>query len=231
MITLAIPTYNRTDLLWQSFEKVLNDERISEIVIVDDHSDEIVWAQVQAMCHPHHKIKLYRNDKNLDCYRNKREAVSKASNEWVILLDSDNVIDSSYIDALLHKWIRDSNCIYQPCYARPHFNFKRYENMEITKSNVGTYINDRWFETMLNACNFFVNRDEYLRIWDGSVDPVTSDSIFFNYRWLEAGNSIYVVPGMEYFHRVHEGSHYQQNVRRTPQGFHQSILNKLKAMK
>jgi hypothetical protein len=50
-------------------------------------------------------------------------------------------------------------------------------------------------------------------------------------RWLESGKSIYVVPGLEYEHRVHDGSHYQNNVRRTPRGFHQDTENKLKSMR
>ena len=79
--------------------------------------------------------------------------------------------------------------------------------------------------------NYFVNRDEYLRVWDGSIDPVTSDSLYQNYNWLNGGNSIYVVPNLTYEHRVHSGSHYQNNVRRTPQGFHDSIIEKLKNMK
>jgi len=234
MISICIPTYNRFELLLQSFEKVLHDERIGEIVIVDDHSNDfeiLTQLSLYTLYSKPDKVKIFLNEKNLDCYRNKREAVSKASNEWIILLDSDNVIDRSYLDAIMEHLPHDKRCILQPSFARPHFNFSKYNGMMITKSNAGNYIHDRWFETMLNACNFFVNRDEYLRIWDGSIDPVTSDSIYFNYRWLEAGNSIYVVPGMEYEHRVHDGSHYQHNVRRTPKGLHESILKKLRAMK
>jgi hypothetical protein len=84
---------------------------------------------------------------------------------------------------------------------------------------------------MLNAMNYFVHRDEYLRVWDGSIDPVTSDSLFQNYNWLKAGNEISVLPELEYEHRVHSGSHYQNNVRRTPRGFHESIIQKLKELR
>lgn len=236
MISIAIPTFNRTNLLYESFAKVINDPRISEIVIVDDCSTSEVWEQVQDMCHPHSQIKLYRNEKNLDCYRNKREAVSKASNEWVILLDSDNVIDKDYLDAIFgvvncgySRWRKYE--ILQPCFAKPHFEFKDWEGKLFNKSNIANFIKNSTFQTMLNAANYFVNRDAYLEAWDGSVDPVTSDSIYMAYRWLEAGNSIYVVPGLEYEHRVHEGSHYRQNVRRTPRGFHEDILNRLKKMR
>lgn len=236
MISLCITTYNRTDLLYESFRQVLNDDRISEIVIVDDCSTEDVWQTIFWQYNEVPKIKLFRNEKNLDCYRNKREAVSKATNEWVIIWDSDNVMTTRFVDLIWcqHKvfggdWIKSR--VYAPSYASPHFNFSKWSGGNFSVSNMKTAIQDATFLTMLNAMNYFVNRDEYLRVWDGSIDPVTSDSIYQNYNWLKAGNSIYVVPGLEYEHRVHSGSHYQNNVRRTPRGFHEEIVNKLKNLR
>jgi glycosyltransferase involved in cell wall biosynthesis len=217
-------------LLFESFAQVIDDDRISEIVIVDDHSDMEVFNRVFEYTRTIPKVKLYRNEKNLDCYRNKREAVSKSSNEWVIIFDSDNIMTKAYVDAI-HKqeWWEDE--ILQPSAARPHFVFTSYSGLDVDKHNVSIHMDESPFSTMLNAMNYFVNRDEFLRVWDGSIDPVTSDSLYQNYNWLKAGNSIYVVPGLEYEHRVHNGSHYQNNVRRTPQGFHESIIQKFKELK
>lgn len=231
-ISLCITTYNRGDLLLQSFEHVAKDDRINEIVIVDDastvYSDYVL--SLQDRYKP--KVKAFFNEKNLDCYRNKREAISKAQNEWVIILDSDNVITIDYINRIEDLFIAglNRNTIYQPVFAKPHFNFTRYEFLHIDKTNVRNFMHESMFQVMLNAMNYFVNRDEYLKVWDGSIDPVTSDSIFQNYNWLKAGNSIYVVPGLEYGHAVHNGSHYQNNFRRTPRNFHQDIINKLSTM-
>lgn len=230
MITLALTNYNRTDLLFESFAQVIDDDRISEIVIVDDHSEMECFNRVFEYTRSIPKVKLYRNDRNLDCYRNKREAVSHAHNEWVILFDSDNIMTKAYVD-MIHKqeWWEDE--ILQPSAARPHFVFTNYSGLEVDKHNVSLHMDESPFSTMLNAMNYFVNRTEFLNVWDASIDPVTSDSLFQNYNWLKAGNSIYVVPGLEYEHRVHNGSHYQNNVRRTPHGFHDSIIQKLKELK
>lgn len=38
-ISLAIPTFNRTNFVIESFQNVLGDDRISEIVIRDDFSN------------------------------------------------------------------------------------------------------------------------------------------------------------------------------------------------
>jgi len=227
-ISLCIPNYNRVDMLLEAFEKVYDDERISEIVISDDCSDVDIYEKLSSLFAGMPKIKMFRNERNVDCYRNKKAAIELASNEWCILLDSDNIITKNYLDLIYANESWSENVIYTPSYAYPTFDFRQYESVFITNENVSKWIDKPLFETMLNAANYFVNRNEYLRVWDGSVDPVTSDSIYFCLKWLQAKNGIYVIPNQMYEHRVHSGSHYQNNVRRTPQGFHEEILNKLR---
>lgn len=229
MISLCIPTYNRTELLYESFRQLVNDDRVSEIVIVDDASPMEVYQTIYWQTNAIPKVKLYRNKENLDCYCNKKRAVELASNEWVILGDSDNVFTPEYVDRIVEsKAAWSPKQILHPSFARPHFDFKKYAGTVISYDNVALHMQDPTFQTMLNAMNYFVNRDEYIKVWDGAVDPVTSDSIYQNYNWLKAGNSIFVVPGLEYDHRVHDQSHYRQNVRRTPRGFHEDVVQKIK---
>lgn len=233
MISACFTSFQRTELLFEAVAPFLEHDLISEVVIVDDCSDGHVWStlSVYALLHP--KIRLFRNANNLDCYKNKREVVSKASNEWVCILDSDNVFSKQYIDRLETLIIAGLNTktVYQPSFAKPHFNFTKYEGVLVTRDNVRGHMGDPTFQTMLNAFNYFVNKEEFLRVFDASVDPVTSDSIFHNYNWLKAGNNIYVTPSLEYEHRVHDGSHYKKNVRRTPRHFHDSIVEKLNALR
>lgn len=234
-ISICIPTYKRTDLLFRATEWPIMDDRISEIIIIDDCSDRETQKQIRGyymrFTVPNTlKVFLYFNEKNLDCYRNKREAVRKATNEYVIILDSDNVLDKTYIDTVYAQhWSPER--ILQPTFARPHFDFRKYNSLLANRKNVSKYANDSTFTTALNAMNFFINREKYLEVWDRSVDPVTSDSIYFNYKWLEAGNSIYFTPGLEYEHTISSDSHYKLNNKRTPHGFHESILRKLKALR
>lgn len=242
MISVCLTNFNREQLLYESIEQILDDERISEIVISDDVSEYGLYTRVVDHYKAYTKVKIYRNEKNLDCYLNKHKAVSLATNEWVLLIDSDNVFSKEFIDRLFKEkedcygseWYE--KVIYQPSFAKPHFDFTAFEDVSIWKDNVHLYMLMHQFQTLLNANNNFFHRETWLKIFDTTLDPVTSDSIYQNYRWLEAGNSIYVVPGLTYEHRVsnhgkEEGSHYVQKNRKTPKGFHESIVNKLKAMR
>lgn len=226
--SIVIPTYNRFQMTVDSFSQVLQDERVSEIIIVDDYSTDNSFIELCEYFKHVDKVDIHHNSSNQDCYWNKRIAVELSTNNWCILLDSDNIIDTTYLDTLfaISEWQTDT--IYTPQWARPNFDFRAFAGITLTKDNIRHHIDLPGLETCLNACNYFVNREEYLLCFDGSADPVTSDSIFYCYNWLRSGNQIHVVPGLEYEHRIHSGSHYQNNVHKTPIGFHQGILNKLR---
>lgn len=229
-ISICIPTYERVDMLFEAFEKVYVDDRISEIIIVDDASSPDVFEKIRKRCFELSKVVLYRNANNRDCYENKYTALSYASNDWCILLDSDNIILPDYINAIFEREWSDE-IAYLPVFAKPHFDYRKFSGLLVSRENVSGFMDIDMFSTALNTANYFINRKNYLKAWTKDVNPVTADSIFMNYRWLDAGLKLFFVPGLEYEHRVHPGSHYQNNVSRTPAGFLADIENKLKQMK
>lgn len=229
-ISLCIPNYNRVDFLLEAFEKVYYDQRISEIIVSDDHSDKEIYDQLEKLFIHFPKVKMFRNEINVDCHRNKKISIELAVNKWVIIFDSDNILYPDYLDRVFdQQWEED--IIITPSFASPLFDFRQYEGLLITKNNIAEWIDKPMFETMCNAANYFVNREEYLKVWDGGIDPVTSDSIFQFHNWLKAGNKVNILPNLTYFHRVHDGSHYRNNNHRTPTGFHEGILQKLRELR
>ena len=212
MTSLCITTYNRYDLTLESFRQVLGDPRISEIVIVDDHSNidiyDELWEHIQSLGSD--KIEIHRNSDNVGMSRNKARAVELASNPWCIILDSDNVIDPSYLDAL-PQYLAPS-VIYCPDFAKPQFDYRKYAGMTINVDNAAKVMSKPMGECIFNTCNYLVNREEYLSVYEYNPDMRGTDTIWFNYLWLKAGNSFSVVPGMQYMHRVHAGSGFLEDV-------------------
>lgn len=235
-ISLCLTNYNRVDLLLQSFAQVIDDDRISEIVISDDCSEIEIYNQVKGIVNalnPIHnnKIKLYRNDFNIDCYKNKHRAISLSSNEWCIIFDSDNILNKSYIDRVFEISEWQSETVYCPTWAQPTFDYRAFEGLLIDKSNVAMYADAPIFLTALNTMNCFVNKNSFLSIWKDDIEPVTCDSIFVNYNWLLNGFKIFFVDNLYYEHLIHSGSHYRLNVSRTPNGMADEIEQKIKALK
>jgi len=217
-------------MLMKSIAPFIGDERISEIVIVDDHSHNDQFAELyNSVIKLDGKIRLFQNEQNIGCYRNKREAVSKATNEFVCIWDSDNIFPKEYMDKIYEYGLWDKHTIYAPSIAGP-FDYSDFANRIITKQNVARMVNMRRFDTMMNTMNYFVNRDEYLRVWDGKATPYAIDSIYQNLQWIAAGNKFFVVPGLKYEHTVHTGSLYMAEGHLT-QDLHKTILNTFKRMR
>jgi glycosyltransferase involved in cell wall biosynthesis len=227
-ISVVIPTYNRFRLTTESVNEVLHDDRVSEIVIVDDCSTDDSYENLVKYYEYVPKVALFQNDQNLDCYRNKMMAVMLASNDWVILLDSDNKISKTYLDELFcREWSEDT--VYMPEFARPQFDYREFSGLTVDRKNINSYLGKGMFDTMLNCMNYFVNRDKYIEVWDDSVNPHTADSIYQNYRWFTAGYKMYVTPGLQYDHLVHKDSHYQNNNHKTG-NFYDQVINKIKSL-
>ncbi len=215
MLSLAVTHFNRFELLREAVKHVQNDPRLDEIVIVDDFSEPPHYQQILDEFWLKPRFKIHRNYVNVDCYINKKLAVEYSRGPWVILFDSDNILNPSYIDALIAAgpWERDT--AYLPVFAEPEFDYREFEGQTVDRHNLYEFIDNETFRTALNTANYMFHRDEYLRVWDGRVVPHTSDSIYQNFRWLEAGNRLYFVPGMTYYHRLHDGSHFVQNDHKT----------------
>jgi glycosyltransferase involved in cell wall biosynthesis len=237
MISLAIPTYNRSDFTIQSFEYnyILNNPNISEIVILDDYSDKQEYISLHNTINniTSKKIKLFRNNSNLGPFRNKYEVVKRCNSDWIILLDSDNILNNIYID-IVSKLNKEEDVFYSPetLFSLTHkveWDYSEYNHFLITKQNAKEYICKGNFETMLNTGNFFINRNKYIETFEQNCINTrlgVNDALYFSYLWLAGGNKIQVVPELNYIHRVHKGSwykHHQNECGLATKEIHQKI--------
>jgi cellulose synthase/poly-beta-1,6-N-acetylglucosamine synthase-like glycosyltransferase len=213
-ITVSIPYYNRADMVMETIMPLLFDDRIDEIILCDDCSPEDDFCKLlenisdlEQKFDEASKIKVIKNVENFHNQHNKRNAISFAKNEWVLILDNDNIADKNFIDKFYKSTIYN-NIIFHPAFAAPTFDYRIFNGHTITKENVNIFTKHNIFITLCNTNNYFVNRDEYLRVYQYDKTVRGADGIYFTYQWLKAGNEIYIVPDMEYFHRVHDGSEF-----------------------
>lgn len=214
-ISVAIPTFNRFEFLRECVNDILTDDRVDEIVIVDDASEPGFYCQIVDWASRIPKIKTFRNVKNLDCYANKAQAVSHCTNDRVILFDSDNILTTAYIDKIYEQSPWEPNTVYCPTFARPHFDYTQLDGQIISRSTVRHLMGNDTFKTALNTANYFVPREAYLQCFNPNASPYTADSIYMAYRFLDAGYMLAFIKGLHYDHRVHDGSHYKNNVHKT----------------
>lgn len=219
--SVAIPYYNNSYFMLDTLKTPINDDRISEIIICDDKSKDLMQLKSYISKIPTTKIKIFENDKNLGCYHNKINTVKKCTNDWCILLDSDNIIEKDYIDKLfaIEKW--DDTTIYSP--SRPitfpgqpsvMLDYRGYSNKYITKDIYLHDFNDPKFLCLINNCNYFVPTKNFVECMlpyekqynRNYIDCLDSAVLFTD--WLTNNNKIFVVNGLTYKHRLHPNSNY-----------------------
>ena len=212
-ISLCLTNYNRFDKLIASFENVIDDDRISEIIISDDRSDDVIFDELKEVFARKNwtKIKLHRNDINIGMSLNKAKSIGLATNPWCIIFDSDNILDKDYIDAIydIFEWKEDT--IYQPEWAYPDFDFRAYSGKLIGKETNKAYLNDPMYSCFLNACNYFVHRRTYIENFCHNPQIKEVDTMWHNYNHLKNDGMFYFVPDCKYIHTVHAGSGWLQN--------------------
>lgn len=223
--TLAITTYERLKLTLESFAKVVDDPRIDEIIILDDCSEFNLFMMLAQACGQWAKVKTIRQGQNRGMQQNKADAVAFARNEWVILFDSDNVLTTEYLDSIPEYM--DECTIHCPSFARPMFDMRWLEGRIIDREDAKDYADKECFHWMINTCNYVVNRDEYAKVYKHDPEQRGTDTAAFALRWLEAGNSFYIMPGAYYDHLVHGGSEFMKHVDYN-MAMAKSIMNKIK---
>ena len=224
MISLAVTNFNRSDSVIEAFRQVINNDAIDEIVIVDDFSDHDAYIKLWNLVNSleNDKIKLFRNDANMGPFRNKYTAVKKCINDWVILLDSDNIIDNNYIE-IVSKLDKEEDVLYvsETLYREGKKGvgrcYKDFNKLTIDKQNVNEYIDMDYFEAFLNTGNHFFNKESYIQVVKGNKRDIRlsiNDAIYFSYLWLLSGNKMKVVPDLYYIHQATKDSWWVTNSER-----------------
>lgn len=229
-LSLCITTYNRYEFTIESFAKVIDDPRIDDIVIVDDCSTDRSLYALKKHFHitnNYEKVRIHSQRNNVGMSRNKRDAISKAKNDWVIIFDSDNIIEPDYLNAfeiyitdnrgVPNLSAVDNNFIFCPDFAKPHFDYRAFAQGAPTHGiydakDAARCILDSRFNCLMNTCNYIVNRNFYLQAYAYNSQHIASDTIWHNYNHLKAGGKFAIVPNMQYYHRVHDGSGFKQDI-------------------
>lgn len=216
-ISVAIPHHNRGERIHRPLRNILNDDRVSEILIVDDASaSEDYEALVRNVrdLDKNNKVRILRHEQNLGAMGNKLACVQNASSEWLILLDSDNTIFRNYLDAVFSLPIWDPSIFYCPCWAFPYFRFQPLLGEQLDFQRVAELCRDTTLRKifLLNDGNYLVNREAYLTNFAplAELRHDVADVMVATYLWLSNGNRLEVIPDAHYVHRIDASSFWMR---------------------
>jgi hypothetical protein len=228
MFSLCIPTMDRYDnFLSKYIPLYLKNDLIDEIIISDENGNDI--KKINEHFPNNNKLKLFVNEERLGPFMNKIRACSKASNEWIVLMDSDNFADENYFN-IANNYLKNNNIeknsILAPCFAKPKFNYSHLsgfvykkgmfnKNKELENKLINpSYTNS---SVLMNTGNYVINKFlidniDLTKEMDDIIMSSACDVIYFNTLLFEQLDlNLHVVPNLTYDHVVHNESIYLQS--------------------
>lgn len=116
IVTIAIPTYNRAELLRESLTSVLNQSFTDfEVIIGDnasmDHTGDVVANLKDS------RIRYFRHTTNIGLQANLRFVLSQARTDWVANLSDDDLYKPTHLETALEVLKQYPQAAYYTCPA------------------------------------------------------------------------------------------------------------------
>ena len=103
-VSICIPTYNQAQYLQKSAESACQQTYPDvEVWVSDDASTDETPELMAELCRQFPQIRYHRHSQNLGIAANNNWLLSQPETEFIVRLDSDDLLSPSYVESLLEQ--------------------------------------------------------------------------------------------------------------------------------
>lgn len=209
MISIIIPVYNSSQYLNECIQSVVNQSyRDFECILIDDGSSdgsEIICDQWE---HKDSRIKvIHQPNQGVSKARNK--GITEAQGEYIAFIDSDDWIDSNYLNTLLRP-IEESNVDLVVCGLQQHYSNETFKNYSYKTGIIHIERQDTKAFTDINKK--FLLFGPVIKLYKRTIiqthnihfppEYTYGEDLLFNYNYLEYVKAIYIIDQCLYHYRI-----------------------------
>ncbi|RMD74280.1 MAG: glycosyltransferase family 2 protein, partial [Lentisphaerae bacterium] len=118
-VSVVIPTYNRYPLVRESIDSALAQPEVHEVIVVDDASMDGTVERLTRDYDGCERLRMLRQPENRDKSAARNRGLAAATTPFIMFLDSDDVLESGAVGALLEVMLRcegeEDVVVYGPC--------------------------------------------------------------------------------------------------------------------
>lgn len=104
MISIALTTYNGEQFISEQIDSILNQTWTDfELIICDDCSNDSTFEILKKYAQIDHRIKVFKNEKNLGFLKNFEKAILLCSGEYIALSDQDDIWLDNHLEVLINN--------------------------------------------------------------------------------------------------------------------------------
>ena len=181
LVSVIIPTYNRSSILFNTIKKVFNQTwENMQLIIVDDYSSDDTRKTIQLINDS--RIKYKRTERNLGCAGARSLGVQSSEGEFITFLDDDDEWKNNYLKNQLQVFkeyplLDFVICDYQVQNIK---SSRQYYNMKLFSKNFKRMIHKRpgpFFQ-----CCMFRNKilEDIKDLFDSNAVPSEDWDFFIN---------------------------------------------------
>lgn len=105
LVSVYIPTYNRSSLLNRAVKSVLSQTiKNIEVIIVDDNSTDDTFELISKLKESDNRVIYLKNNKNMGACFNRNRAISEARGKFVTGLDDDDFFLPMRLENFINYW-------------------------------------------------------------------------------------------------------------------------------
>ena len=212
-ISVAVCTYNRSDVLPKCLESLVDqtaDTELFEVLIIDNNSTDYTKKIADEFCKKHTNFKYIFEEKRGHSQARNR-AIAKAKGKYLAYIDDDAIADKDWVKSILDCFNEtDTDVIGGP--VEPFIDSEKNYNIESHKFDCG---NERKrmappkFDFGFSTCNVCFKKSLFDEVGLFSEDfgvvngklQMGEDSEM-GYRLLKAGKVFYYEPNMKVCHKL-----------------------------
>ncbi len=110
LLSVVVLTYNRVDVLIPCVESILaSTYQNMEVIIIDNHSTDNTQEQVQLKFGNNPMVRYVYMEKNLMAAGGRNAGFRESKGDWILFIDSDNIIYPDMIEILVKEAQKDSS--------------------------------------------------------------------------------------------------------------------------
>lgn len=209
MISIIIPVYNVSQYLNECIKSVVNQSyKDFECILIDDGSSdgsEIIcdqWTQ-----HDNRIRVIHQPNQGVSKARNK--GIAEAQGEYIAFIDSDDWIDSNYLNTLLRP-IEESNVDLVVCGLQQHYSNETFKNYSYKTGIIHIERQDTKAFTDINKK--FLLFGPVIKLYKRTIiqthnihfppEYTYGEDLLFNYNYLEYVKAIYIIDQCLYHYRI-----------------------------
>ena len=218
MISVIVPVYNVETVLHYCLDSILAQSyRDFELILIDDGSTDSSGKICDEYAHKDNRI-LVRHIENQGVSHARNLGIEMASGEFILFIDSDDFVESIYLEELIHLHQNNPECDNIWCGFQ---TVDSYENPTATQSVVYSYEEPVTITSRKNIMTLhekWLDAGPYCKLFKRSIiaenhltfrqDLSLGEDLIFNFQYLDKTNgSIAILNKMLYsYMKMPEGT-------------------------